>query len=304
MTLALDPPLAAPALQDQILTTAQARQRFTPDFLRAQIAGRRWQRPHRGVIVLHNGPLTDKQQIWVALLVAQPGSVLGGLTSLSMSGLKTVTPDAIDVVMPVGAHRPSRRGVTYRWSTLLDPVDVQPLRAPPCTRPARSAVDAASWAEHDPRARVIVLATAQQRLTHARELYAAISRRGTARRRALILESIHDAAGGIQSLPERDFELIRRRYRIPAPTRQSVLRREDGRYYLDAEWHAYGARCEIHGIPHSWAAQWDADIDRSNEITLDGARLLIFTSYAVRRRQARVGNQLDRLLRRGGWPGA
>ena len=180
---------------------------------------------------------------------------------------------------------------------------MHPLRLPPRTRPARSAIDEASWSRHERRARVVVLATAQQGLASAGELSAALARRGTPRHRALILESIHDAAGGIQSLPERDVELIRRRCRLPEPTRQSVLRRRDGRYYLDLDWHRYHARCEVHGIPHSYVAQWDADVDRTNEIALTGPRLLVFTSWAVRRRPDRVGDQLTRLLRRGGWAG-
>lgn len=126
----------------------------------------------------------------------------------------------------------------------------------------------------------------------------------TPRHRGIILESIHDAGGGIQSLPEHDFDVIRRRMRLPEPTRQSVLERADGRRYLDVDWQAYGARCEVHGIAHSFAEQWDFDIDRTNEITLAGPRLLVFTSYAVRRTPERVGDQLVRLLRRGGWSGS
>lgn len=108
----------------------------------------------------------------------------------------------------------------------------------------------------------------------------------TPRHRGIILESIHDAGGGIQSLPEHDFDVIRRRMRLPEPTRQSVLERADGRRYLDVDWQAYGARCEVHGIAHSFAEQWDFDIDRTNEITLAGPRLLVFTSYAVRNPRA------------------
>jgi len=289
------------AVQAGTLTAGQAVQHFTAGFVRAQLAGRRWQRPHRGVLVLHNGPLSERQQLWVAVLAAAPGSVLGGLTALVEDGLTTLTPDHIDIVMPPSARRPSRDGAQYRWSTRLEPVDVHPWRTPHRTRPARSAIDAASWSRRAARGRVIVLATVQQRLTRPDDLYAALARRGNVRRRALILESIHDAGGGIQSLPERDFDLIRRRIRAPEPSRQSVTRRADGRFYLDVEWRSYGARCEIHGIPHSWAAQWDADIDRSNEITLQGPRLLIFTSYAIRRSPERVGDQLTRLLERGGW---
>jgi hypothetical protein len=131
----------------------------------------------------------------------------------------------------------------------------------------------------------------------------ALSRRGPCRHRALIVESILDARGGIQSIPELDFELIRRRHGLPEPLRQSIRRRRDGKCYLDAEWPDYDTACEIHGIPHIRVAQWESDLARANEIVIAGPRLLVFSSYAVRRQQPRVGDQLVRMLRRGGWPG-
>ncbi len=291
------------ATQSGVLTTGQAERLFGVAAVRAQLRAQRWQRPHHGVIVLHNGPLTAAQRRWLALLVGQRGAALAGLTALELHGMTGFAADELRVVLPEGARRPRVPGVVYHWSTQLDAVDVHPLRLPRRTRPARSAIDEASWSRHERRARVVVLATAQQGLATAGELYAALARRGTPRHRALILESIHDAGGGIQSLPERDIEVIRRRCRLPEPSRQSVLRRRDGRYYLDLDWRRYSARCEVHGIPHSYVAEWDADVDRTNEITLTGPRLLVFTSYAVRRRQDRVGDQLVRLLRRGGWAG-
>lgn len=103
--------------------------------------------------------------------------------------------------------------------------------------------------------------------------------------------------------PELDFERIRRRLGLPEPSRQSIRRRRDGHYYLDVEWAAYGAACEIHGIPHMAVLQWESDLERANEITIVGPRLLIFSSYAVRHHQDRVGHQLLRVLRRGGYQG-
>lgn len=134
-----------------------------------------------------------------------------------------------------------------------------------------------------------------------RMLREALTRRGTCRRRALIVESILDAHGGIQSLPEGSFEQIRQRYGLPKPSRQTPVRGKDGRYYLDVEWKEFNTAVEIHGIPHMEVVAWDADIDRNNEIVIAGKRLIIFTSYAIRRRQERVGDQLLRMLISGGF---
>jgi hypothetical protein len=186
---------------------------------------------------------------------------------------------------------------------MLSVADVHPLRLPPRTRPQRSLIDAASWSpfEAERRARAIILGGVQQRITRTRDLREALSRRGACRHRALIVESILDARGGIQSLPELDFEMIRRRRGLPEPSTQAPRRRADGKYYLDVEWRDYDAACEIHGIPHLRVLQWESDLERANEITIAGPRLLVFSSYATRRRQDRVGRQLVQLLRRGGW---
>jgi len=143
----------------------------------------------------------------------------------------------------------------------------------------------------------------QQGLARPADLRDALSRRGPCRQRALINESILDAEGGKQSLPERDFDVILRRFGLPMPTRQRVLARPDGRYYLDVGWERLDAAVEIHGIPHLSVLQWDQDLFRANEIAIMGPRLLAFSSYAVRHEPDLVGDQTVRLLRRKGWGG-
>lgn len=284
-----------------VLTGVEADQLFGRDHVRAQLEAGRWQRPAPHVVVTHNGPLTQHQVALVALHRCPFGAALAGLTSLGFDGLAGFAEPLPYVVLPVGADR--QAGVVCHWSRMLSSRDVHPKRQPRRTRPPRSAVDAASWQTNERRARAIILAAVQQRLVRPGDLRDVVDSRGPCRHRALIKESILDAEGGIQSLPERDFEIIRRRHHLPEPSRQSVRRRKDGKYYLDVEWQVYGVGCEIHGIPHLRVLQWDADLDRANEIAITGPRMLVFSSYATRRQQDRVGSQLDRMLRRQGWPG-
>jgi hypothetical protein len=287
--------------QDGVLTSAQASRCFGREYVRAQLSARRWQRPVRGVVLLHNGSLTDSQRRWVALLAAAPGSALAGLTALTVDGFDGFAPGRPRVVQPMGSRRPSYPDVTPHWSIHLGDADVHPLRQPRRTRPARSLLDEASWSDVGRRARALVLAGVQQRIVRPRDLRESLTRRGACRHRGLIVESILDAVGGIQSLPELDLEMIRRQRRLPPPTRQAVRRRKDGKCYLDVEWPDYDTACEIHGVPHIRVLQWEADLERANEISIGGPRLLIFSSYAVRHQQDRVGGQLMRMLRRGGW---
>jgi hypothetical protein len=254
---------------------------------------------------MHSGPLGEDEIHRIALSGCAPGAALGGLTALKYDGFAGIETEDVHVVLPEGASRLTRNSVVPHWSTMLSDADVHPLRVPRRTRPQRSLVDAASWTpwSAERRARAIVLAGVQQGLARPRDLRDALSRRGPCRHRALIVESILDSRGGIQSIPELDFEMIRRRLGVPEPSRQSIRRRKDGKCYLDVDWPDYDTACEIHGIPHIRVTQWESDLDRANEITIAGPRLLIFSSYAVRRHQKRVGSQLVRMLRRGGWRG-
>jgi hypothetical protein len=287
-----------------VYRTSEAVEHFGRSRVRTELARGRWRRPERGVVITHNGPPTRQEELMIALSVCPPRAALAGASALEIDGMNGFIDDRPSIVLPEGARRPTEPDVTIHWSTKLSDLDVHPTRAPRRTRPARSVVDLASWSKVDRRARLVVLAAVQQGLVRPRDIREALTRRGTCRHRALIVESVLDAFGGIQSLPERDFDSIMVGSRFPVPTRQSVRKRRDGRYYLDVEWKELGAACEIHGIPHLEVAQWDDDLDRANDIVASGPRLLIFSSFAIRHRQDRVAEQVGQLLRRGGWRGA
>lgn len=282
---------------------SEAIARFGLGVVRNKVDRGIWQKPCRGVVALHNGPLTEQQCLAVALASAAPGAVLGGLTALALDDFDGFQPELPQIVLPSGARRPSRAGLEVRWSTQLDERDVHPLAQPRRTRTARSLVDAASWTANERRARAIVIAGVQQGMASTRHLREALTRRGPCKHRALIVESILDAHGGIQSLPERDFGEVCRFAGLPRPSRQRPVRGPDGRYYLDATWDELGMSAEIHGIPHHSVERWSADLVRANEVVISGERLLIFSSYTVRREQRAVADQLDRMARALGWDG-
>ncbi|HLR83577.1 MAG TPA: hypothetical protein VK059_01435 [Nocardioidaceae bacterium] len=292
--------------QDGVLATGQAVQLFGRGKVRHEISAGRWSRPARGVVLLQNGSPSRAERRWIALLACARGSVLGGLTALRCDGFTGLQSydERPRVVQPMGATRPAYDDVEVHWSEYLDERDVHPLRLPRRHRAARAAVDEASWTpqSREKRARAVILAVSQQGLALPRHFREVLERRGRCRNRALIVESVLDVAGGIQSLPERDFDRLRLEIGLPEPSRQVPVKR-DGRYYLDVEWPEYETACEIHGIPHMQIVQWESDLSRINEITIDGPRVLVFSSYAVRRLRSRVSDQLVRMLRRGGWRG-
>lgn len=206
------------------MRVAEAINRFGLGAARNSVDRGRWQRPCRGVVVLHNGPLGAQQSLEVALASAAPEAVLGGLTALGQDTFTGFEAPLPQLILPSGARKPSfKDALEVHWSTQLDERDVHPLRVPRRTRPARSLIDAASWTKNERRARAIVIAGIQQGLTHTRNLREALTRRGPCRHRALIVESILDAAGGIQSLPERDFGEVCRWAGLPPPSRPRAV---------------------------------------------------------------------------------
>ncbi|MFY0409755.1 hypothetical protein [Solicola sp. PLA-1-18] len=184
-----------------VMRSGDAAERWGRARVRNQLASGRWQSPERGVVVRHNGPLTPGEKSWVDLLSCAPGAALGGLDALAWDGLQGFCDDRTFVVLPPGASPPRREGVEPHWSIYLDGRDVSPAREPRRTRPARSVVDYASWAPNDRIARAVVLASVQQRLAQTRHFTDAIRRRGACRRRALVKESVLDAAGASSRCP-------------------------------------------------------------------------------------------------------
>ncbi|KAA1378083.1 hypothetical protein [Aeromicrobium fastidiosum] len=272
--------------------------------VRHAIACGRWQSPHRGVVVVHSGPLSPAEHELVALAICAPASALGGLSALRHDKLVGFAPETTVVVLPEGADRPDGVPFTTHWSTDLGSADVHPNREPRRTRPARSLIDAASWCGSDRYARTIVLAGLQQGLVNVAGMHEALDRRGMCHRRGLIRESVLDAGGGIQSLPERNFDDIRIRAGLPMPTRQRRVKGTDGRYHLDVSWDDLDLAVEVHGTQHQEVGQWDADIVRGNEIVIAGRRLLIFTSYAIRHHPDLVVRQLRHMFSSLGWRAA
>jgi hypothetical protein len=268
---------------------------------RRELRSRRWQRIGRDVFVTHNGPLTSTQQLWVALKSAPSGSALSGLTAAALDGLRGFASPSVHLTQPCGTRPVRLAGVVVHYSRFLDPTDVHPYRIPRRTRPARSLIDAASFASFDRYARAVLLAGVQQRITTVEQLRAALPRRGPCLRHALITETLDDADGGMQSVPEADFDRIRSQAGLPEPVRQRVLQRLGGRHYLDADWEQYEMSVEVDGIPHVDVANWEADLDRANEIAINGRTLLRFTSYAIRHNPRAVAAVLTRALASRGW---
>ena len=107
-----DPPGLTDLLrkQDGVVSTASALGWLSRQQLRWRVTSGRWQQPCHGIIVAHSGPMTQKQQLWAALLWAGEGAVLAGLTAARLDGLDGF-PGRDNAAQPIHLLVPASRSI-------------------------------------------------------------------------------------------------------------------------------------------------------------------------------------------------
>ena len=291
--------------QDQVISRTQALRSLTDGEIRRHIANGRWQVAHHGIYVAHNGQLTWDQRVWVGVLAGGRGKTLApvaGLTALTSSGFRGFGENTIHVYVPARVRVFSTpHYLRVHRTRNLSPVDLSSA-APPRTTTERSAIDAARWARSDDRARTIVTAAFQQRLVLPAEMLAGVHRISRLERRELIISTIHDAAGGSESISELEFFDLCRRGGLPLPSRQTVMKDASGRRrYRDAYFEEWRLHVEIDGGQHMDVGSWWADMQRQNEMWISGDRVLRFPAWALRNEPQKVVAAVRRALINAGW---
>ena len=289
--------------QAGVLTRRRAVELLGRGRVDALLESGRWRQPHPGVLVAHNGPLSNTQRQWAALLYGGPGAALARNTAATLGGLRRFDSDDVHLLLPKDRHLSGRPGIALSRTRHLTSRNLARAAGPRRTTIERAAVDIATWARTNDEVREIIAASVQQRRTTAAALRRTALRLGPITHRRLILATITDVAGGAETLPEMEFTAALVRAGLPLPQRQTVKKRPDGRYYLDAEWMRYSVGAEIDGHHHAWAANWGRDLHRMNEITIGGVLLLRFPNHAVREHAQGVADQVRRALAARGWPG-
>ncbi len=292
------------ATQHGAVGTLQALRYLSKATIAHLVGSGRWNRPHRGVLIAHNGPLSDGQRLWVAALAAGAGrpALLAGPPAQASRGLKGFPSDRVHVLVAAGRHpvKPPAGGVVHRTTQVT--MDDLCLSQQPCTAVARSVVDAVSWARSDDEARTVVAMVVQPRMTTVDAMGSVLDRLPRAKRRRLVLAAAADADGGAQSLGELHAIRLIRRAGLPVPTSQQVRTDAAGRRrFIDLYWRQYRLLVEIDGIHHTDAQQaWD-DAQRQNDLWVRGERILRFPAWVVRERPAAFIATLRRGLEAAGW---
>ncbi|MEU4687800.1 DUF559 domain-containing protein [Actinoplanes sp. NPDC023714] len=272
--------------QSHVISRKQALRHLTARMVERRLTSGRWQSAHRGVYVAHSGPIGRQSRRWVASLSCGAGrpALLGGLSALEDAGFRGFPTEPIHVLAPARmTPGPIPEDVVLHRTSRLPGTDIHLRGTPPCTRPARSLVDAAQWQTSERTAWAVIAAGFQQRLVSAEDLTRVLAGMPRARHRAAIAEAARWAAGGVHSAAEADFLRLCRRARLPEPALQRPRRRLGERVnYLDAYFKGYGVHVEIDGGQHMEVQQYWADMRRQNELWIPGERVLRFAAWALR----------------------
>jgi very-short-patch-repair endonuclease len=295
---------ATAARQGGVISRAEAYAAgLTRGEVRAQVRADRWQRVWTRSLCVHTGEVSAVGRHWAAVFEGGGRAMLDGESSLIASGLEHYDSPVLRVSVPRGVKPLRGAGLdirrTRRWRG-----DERAASGVPRTRVPIAAVRAAMWAVSDKQAALLLTMPVQQGMTTAERLGEALLDVKRDRRLRLMHGVVLDLLGGARSLGELDFARECRRRGLPEPTRQSVRKGRDGRYYLDVRWDDYQVVVEIDGVHHTWAPTVVPDALRQNEVTLESSTVLRLPLLGLRVAADDFFDQIERALRAGGWPPA
>lgn len=280
------------------------RTRHSASEIRAQLDAGRWRRWGQA-IVLHNGPLTRREQFFVAREHGVYGrSMLTSFSALELAGLKGWNRDQAHVLTQRGSRNSQRCPVPVRFHEIRDREPLHGWAHGSVQVTRQAAVIAAASLPEARSACGLLVAAVQQRVTSASKVRLVLNEKPNVRHRRLLVMTLDDIEQGADALSEIDFVRLCRRYGLPAPTQQAVRRLPGGaRRYLDASWLRPDGRTlavEVDGALHLSQRSWWQDQSRQNELVLADTVLLRYPTVVVRTDEARVASQVRRgLLLRG-----
>ena len=254
---------------------------ISDDAVRAQLSGGRWQLAARGVVVLHNGPPTESQRRWIAVL-ANPAAALAGITGAQEYGLQGFDDGQLHLLVPHRYRAQRVQGVRIHESRRFGVGDIHPARSLPTVRAERALIDAASWTPWPRRACAILAAGVQQGLTTGDRLRPELAAATRARHHALLDHVLADIQGGADSFAEIDLGRLARLAHIPPPRRQVFrLDRAGRRRWLHGDFDGFSV--EVDGAVHLKPLRYWDDMERQNDlIIVMGKPMLRFATVAIR----------------------
>jgi hypothetical protein len=272
---------------------------YNCDYVRTQLRAGRWKSHGPTVISTVTGELTSEQRRWLAVLHADHGALIGGLTAAAVHGLAHWNREDITVLVP--PHIVLRTVTGIHWVRTRRSLRV--LRDPASSLPTarlEPAILIFGAAERSARTAIGVMAAAvQQSLTTPGTLLRWIDLLAPLRRAGRLRDALADMTGGAQSMGEIDVERMCRMHGLASPTRQTRRRDSAGNWrYTDCEWEIDGGRVvilEVDGGFHMEIEHWQADIARARALVSPHRMVVRCTTMELRDNSGAVAGDLHRL---------
>lgn len=267
----------------------------TRDVIRAHVRARRWSWRTDSVLTVTTGPMSWGQRLWVAVLHAGPGALIGGLSAAAVHGLRNWDREDITVLVrddlsfgPVtGVHFFRTRRPIRDWAA--------PGELPVC-RIEPAVLLFAAYERHQRTAHGALAAVVQQGLTSAAGLRDQLEQMSPLRRSRQFRALLADLEGGARSVAEIDVRRACRRSRVVPPARQRQRRDRDGRRrWTDCEWDLPDGRVvvlEVDGAHHVEVMQYSDDMKRQRKLTTLRRIIVRCSAYEIRHEPASVMEDL------------
>jgi hypothetical protein len=205
-----------------------------------------WQWILPGVVVLHNGPVSERQRLRAALKYAGEGAVITGLTALRGKGVQGVPEDStVHILVGHRCRRTSTEFVVVERTRRL-PRSAVVGDLPVVLSAARAVIDACRRMRGLNAVRELVAAAVQQRHCTAKQL--ADELRSCQRRRTATANRVlTEISAGIRSVAEAKAREILCRRGVPEPLWNAVLRTRAGDFIgsPDGYWRDLALALEI-----------------------------------------------------------
>lgn len=265
-----------------------------------RVADGEWQRPFRGVVVLHSGAVTWRQRARGALLYAGPRAALSHGSAAFVHGLVRRTGADLVVSVPAGHKVTAQPGLVVHRRNRM-PFAGGALRT---VGVDATVLDVADELESEDDLVGFVCDAVRQGVMPGRVLMHAADR-PRVRHRALLLDLLGDAGRGIESpLEHRYVRDVERRHGLPAARAQAHEQVEGRWIRADRVYVGLGVRVELDGqLAHPFG-RTDDDTWRDNAVLV--ARGDLTLRYRWRHVVAApcvTAAQVVAALRSRGWPG-
>ncbi|MBX9246921.1 hypothetical protein ICW40_19200 [Actinotalea ferrariae] len=295
-----DPSAVRSLAIDDVVSTRRLRDAgLAASWIDRQVREGRWQRLHRGVLVVHSGPVAWRSRARGGLIYAGEGAALSHHSAAFLQGVLDKAPAVVEVSVP--GYRKVRPSPGLR---IHRRADVSAVGRLPVTDRGTTVLDLLQGADSTDDA-VGLLCAAVRARTSPLEILDALARRERFGPRALVLDVMADVRAGVESPLERRYHhQVERRHGLPRAELQArgVI---DGRWIrADCRYVRYGLRVELDGELAHPGGRTDDDVWRDNALLLTyGDLTLRYRWRHVAGIPCRTASQVGTALGRRGWTG-